>query len=165
MDRPTNNRLVTGAVFIVLGLALFGLQYLENLGKSMVMLLLGGIFIGLYLFTRSYISMVFGGILLGLGAGSFGEQYFYVWGEFSRIGLGAGFILIYLVPMLYERRSRWWPLIPGTILILLGLGKWHQAWIYLFSKGWPLILVLIGVLILLGAVGRSRKKDEPKPAE
>lgn len=166
MDKPTRNRFVTAAVFIVLGLTLFGLQYLENVGKSVVMLVLGGTFTGLYLYTRSYFAMLVGGILLGLGVGSFGEQYFYVWGEFSHVGLGGGFILIYLVPLLYERCSHWWPLIPGTILILIGFGKWHQVWTFLFDKGWPLLLVLIGVLILLGAVGKKKKKeDEPKPAE
>ena len=45
------------------------------------------------------------------------------------------------------------------ILILLGLGQWHRAWTFLVSDGWPLIIVIIGVLVLLGAFGRKRKKE------
>jgi hypothetical protein len=165
MDKKTRSRVFTGLTFILLGLGLFGLQYFGPLGQSAILLTLGGLALAGYLFTRAYLLLVAGGILLGLGVGSFGERHFSVWGEFSKIGLGAGFILIYLVQLLYERCSHWWPLIPGTILILLGLGRWHDAWTYLVSDGWPLILVLIGVLVLLGALGRKRKAPRAQPGK
>jgi len=161
MARQNQSRVFTGVLLIVLGFGLFGLQYLEAPGQGTVLLLLGALFVGGYLYSRNYGLLVPGCILLGLGAGSFGDRYFYVWGEFSKIGLGAGFIAIYLIALLYQRRSPWWPLIPGTILILLGLGQWHRAWTFLLSDGWPLILVIVGALILLGALGRSRKKTSP----
>lgn len=163
MYKGTRSRVITAVVLIVLGLGLYGIQYLEELGKSVILMVLGALFTGLYLYSRSYLSLVAGGILLGLGIGSFGRQEWYVWGEFSKIGLGAGFIFIYLVALLYERRSRWWPLIPGSILILLGMGKWRDAWTFLVHDGWPLILVIIGVLILLGVIGKSKKQDEKIP--
>jgi hypothetical protein len=34
-----------------------------------------------------------------------------------------GFIAIYVIAKLYERDSHWWPLIPGVILILIGVPK------------------------------------------
>jgi len=137
-------------------LTLYGMRYIGELGESLVLLLAGGLFVAGYLFTRAYLLLVVGCILFGLGVGSFGERYLYLWGEFSEIGLGAGFILIYLIGLAYERRAHWWPLIPGTILILLGLQKWGRVWRFLLSDGWPLILVIIGVLVLLGTLGRRR---------
>ena len=157
MAASQRSRIFAGVLLIVLGLGLYGLQYLEPLGQSATLLVLGGVFIAAYLYTRSYGLLIPGGILLGLGIGSYGERHFYIWGEFSKIGLGIGFILIYLIALLYERKSHWWPLIPGTILILLGLNRWNRVWTYLFSDGWPLILVIVGVLILLGALGRRKK--------
>jgi hypothetical protein len=144
-------------MLILLGLALYGMQYIGDLGKSAVLLCSGGLFVAGYLFTRAYLLLVVGGILFGLGFGSFGERYFYVWGEFSEIGLGVGFILIYLIALFYERCSHWWPLIPGAVLILLGLQSWGKVWRFLLSDGWPLILVIVGVLLLLGALGRKRR--------
>jgi hypothetical protein len=163
MDAKTRSRVFTGAMFIILGLGLYGLQLVGPLGQSAILLTLGGLCVCAYLYTRAYLLLVLGGILVGLGIGSFGERHFYVWGDLSRLGLGAGFILIYLIQLLYERKSRWWPLIPGVILILLGLGRWHEAWTYLISDGWPLILVIIGALILLGALGRRRPTPPPLP--
>ena len=159
MDTRTRSRAITGILFIVLGLGLYGLKFLGPLGQSGVLLLLGGIFLAGYLSSRFYLLLVAAGILLGLGAGSYGERYFAVWGEFSRIGLGAGFIAIYLIALAYERRTSWWPLVPGTILILLGLQRWHAVWTFLVSDGWPLILVVVGVLILLGLLGGSRARQ------
>jgi len=160
MDPKTKSKVATGLMLIVLGLALYGLQYLDDLGESVTLLLLGGMFIAAYMYTRTYLLLVFGGIVTGLGIGSLGERTVYIVGEFTQIGLGIGFILIYLIAMLYRGRSHWWPLIPGVVLLLLGFNAWRQFRLFMFSKGWPLILVVIGVLILLGTIGRNRKKTE-----
>jgi len=160
MASTTRTRVTTGVGLILLGLTLYAMRYIGELGESLVLLLAGALFVGGYLFTRAYLLLVVGCVLFGLGFGSFGERYFYVWGEFSRIGLGVGFVLIYLIALAYQRRSHWWPLIPGGILILLGLQSWGKVWRFLLSDGWPLILVIIGVLVLLGTLGRGRKTKE-----
>ena len=159
MEANTRSKVATGVMLIVLGLGLYGLQFVEGAGESVVLCLLGGLFIAGYLFTRGYALLVVGAIVLGLGIGSFGERTLWLYGEFSKIGLGVGFILIYLIQLLYERRSHWWPLIPGGVMLLLGLNAWRKFRLFLFSEGgWPLILVIIGGLILLGAFRRPRKK-------
>lgn len=158
MDKNQRSRILTGLLLIALGLGLWGLKLADAVGQSILLIALGGLFIAGYLYSRSYGKLVAGSLILGLGIGSFGERYRLIWGEYSEIGLGLGFISIYVVALLYERRSHWWPLIPGTILVLLGLGRWNRVWTYLASDGWPLIFVVIGVLFLLGALGRSRGK-------
>ncbi len=149
-------RIATGLTLIVLGLGLYGMRYLEPVGESVTLTLLGGLCIAAYLYTRFYLLLVIGGIVTGLGIGSFGERTFYFVGEFTELGLGIGFVLIWLITLVYQRRSHWWPLIPGAVLILLGFRAWGSFRRFLFSEGWPLILVIIGVLILLGSIGRSK---------
>lgn len=158
MDSGTRSKLIAGAMLIALGLTLYAMQFFPEIGKSVALLGIGGLFIAAYLYTRTYALLVPGGILVGLGLGHYGERSFDVFGELNHVGLGVGFVLIYLIALFYQRRSHWWPLIPGTILILLGLRKWGKVWRFLVNDGWPLILVIIGVLFLLSALGGSRKK-------
>jgi hypothetical protein len=153
------SRLVTGVTMIALGLGLYGMQYLDDVGASITLTLLGGLCIAAYLYSGLHLLLVAGGIVIGLGIGSFGERSFFVVGEFTKVGLGIGFILIYLIALAYKRRSHWWPLVPGVILILLGFHAWRRFRLFLFSEGWPLILVIVGALILLGTIGRRRKPD------
>ena len=80
-------------------------------------------------------------------------------GGSRNLGLGLGFVAIFLIAFLYERKSHWWPLIPGTVLILLGLRRMEEVFGWLL-RNWPLILVIIGVLILLGALRPARKSAD-----
>lgn len=158
-DRPILRGLTAGITFIVVGLSLYGMQYLPPTGESAVLALVGVLGVVGYLFTRFRYLLVLGCILFGLGVGSFGERSAWVWGEFSEIGLGLGFILIYAIGLVYERRGHWWPLVPGVILLLLGFRAWRNFRLFVFSeRGWPLILVIVGGLILLGTLGKARKK-------
>jgi hypothetical protein len=155
----------TGLMLIVLGLGLYWMQFLGETGESILLLLMGGLGIAAYLYTRCRFLLVLGCIVFGAGIGSFGERQFFFYGEFSKIGLGIGFILIYLIAFAYERRAHWWPLIPGGVLLLLGFQSWRRFWTFLLTeKGWPLILVIIGGLILLGTLTKGRKKARaPEP--
>ena len=124
MDSQTKSRLTTGLLLIVLGLGAYGFQYLGDLGESVMLMVAGGLFIGGYLMTRSSFLVIVGCLLLGFGLGSFGqEKEFFVVGRFTMMSVGIGFILIYVVRMAYERKSHWWPLVPGAILVLFGLSS------------------------------------------
>ena len=159
MDQTTKSRLTTGVMLILLGLALYGMREFGHLGKSFLLLGCGAMFIIGYLSTRTYALLVVGGVLFGLGFGYFGEARDFVLGDFWKVGLGIGFVLIWLIALLYERCSHWWPLVPGTVLILLGFETWGRVWRFLVSDGWPLILVILGVLFVLGAMGRKKKRQ------
>ena len=75
---------------------------------------------------------------------------------------GAGTWLTFAIALLYEQRFDWWPLIPGGVLILLGLPDTRRAIRWVFDQ-WPVLLIVIGVMILLGAFRRpaSRKRARP----
>ena len=155
MNNDNRSRITTGGILIVLGLGLFALQFLEGLGTAVIFFLIGGVFVAVYLFNRAYGFLIPGGILLGLGLGQVGQEAggFLAFVGFGSVGLGIGFISIYVIDLVYRGETSWWPLIPGGILIVSGLGTANDAIRRLFSVGWPLILVFIGLVVLAGAFG------------
>ncbi len=82
-----------------------------------------------------------------------------VWvGDLDTIGLGAGFVAIYVIDILYRGRSHWWPLIPGAILIVAGVASGSLE--HLISVGWPLVLIVIGLRMLVGG-SRTARREKP----
>jgi len=161
-DHQRQGRLFAGAILILLGLGLFALQFVEGLGDAVIFFLIGGAFVAGYLYRRAYGLLIPGCILLGIGLGSVGEESALAFGDMSSLGLGVGFVAIYVIALVYEGRSAWWPLIPGGILLVNGLASGNEAMQQLLSVGWPLILVFLGLLILAGAFGLTGRKAEPK---
>jgi len=161
MDEKSQNRIVAGAILILLGVGFFALQFMEGFGEAVIFFLIGGAFMVGYLFRRAYGLLIPGGILLGLGLGSVGETTFQSFGDIKGIGLGVGFVSIYLIHLIYVGKSHWWPLIPGGVLIVAGFASASRNFERLLSVGWPLILILVGLLVLAGAFGiTGRKKAE-----
>jgi hypothetical protein len=156
------SRVFTGITLIVVGLALYGLQYLDVGFRPLALCLIGGLLVAGYFASKSYPSLVFGCILGGLGIGLFGEPRWFVLHEFTEIGLGIGFALIYVIRLAYERRSHWWPLLPMLLFFLLGFQKFRGFRQFIFSsRGWPILIVILGGLIVLGALGRGKKAKQP----
>jgi hypothetical protein len=161
MDEKRQSSLVAGSILILLGVGFFALRFMEGYGEAMIFFLIGGAFMAGYLFRRSYGLLIPGGILLGLGLGSIGESVFQSFGDISQIGLGVGFVSIYVIHLIYVGKSHWWPLIPGGILIVTGLASASKDFERILSVGWPLMLIFAGLIILAGAFGLTgRKKKE-----
>jgi hypothetical protein len=158
MDEQNRGRIVAGAVLIVLGLGLLGLQFVQGIGEGMFLFLLGALFVAGYFYRRVYGLLIPGCILLGLGLGSVGERSILAFGDFGAIGLGVGFVAIYVIDLIYRGATHWWPLIPGLILIVAGIAEGNANLERLLSVGWPLILVLIGLLLLAGAFGLTGRR-------
>lgn len=153
------SRIFTGVSLIVVGLALYGLRFLDASYRPLASVVVGGLLVAGYFASKSYPSLVLGCLLAGLGIGLFGEPRWFVLHEFTEIGLGIGFALIYGIRLVYERRSHWWPLIPMLVFFLLGFQKWQNFRQFIFSsRGWPILIVILGGLILLGALGRGKQK-------
>ncbi len=151
--------LIAGLVFILLGAAFLAQKFDSTLfGDWMFPIGLGVIFLVAYLLGRQYGFLIPGCILtsLGIGVGLIetntvpgGDS---VEGGVVVLALGLGFVAIWLIDLLVTRaRGRWWPLIPGTILSVIGvlLATGKEAWLENVDQWWPVIFIVIGVWILL----------------
>jgi hypothetical protein len=154
-----DRRVTTGIVLIVVGTLLYVLNRIQGIGQSTILLVLGSLFLAGYVHRRQYRLLVPAGILLGFGFGSLGGNTWLEFGEPTMLGLGAGFVSIFVIALLVERRSHWWPLIPGGVLILLGLPDTDQIVRYIFDN-WPLILVAVGLIVLLSSLARPRAPED-----
>jgi hypothetical protein len=164
MDDKARGRVVLGGILIVLGIGLFLLQFFEGFGEAFYLFLIGGAFTAWYLYSRAYGLLIPGCILLGLGLGTVGEDAFMSFRGLEEIGLGVGFVALWVIPLIYEGKSIWWPLIPGVILIIVGLSEGNEAFERLFEVGWPLIIVFIGLSLLAGAFGLIGRKHSDETA-
>lgn len=162
MDSRRQGRIAAGFTLVVVGFFLLFLQHLRGYGESVTFGALGVAFLAGYLWRRSYGLLVPAGVLLGLAAGTAIEEALEGPTEWSLVGLGCGFFLIYGLDLAYRATNRWWPAIPGTILLLLAF-PWTEALFELLLEYWPLILVLIGVILLLSALV-DRPGGEPAGA-
>ena len=160
MNDQSRGRMIAGAVLILLGVAFFAMQFFGGLGASAILFAVGLIFLVAYFYTRTYGFLIPGCILAGLALGQVAARggLFAVNG-LSGIGLGVGFLAIFVIDWIYTRNMRWWPLIPGGIITIGGIASANENLQELLSKGWPLILVVIGLIILAGAFGLTGRKQ------
>lgn len=155
----TSGRATAGAVLIVLGLALLAGQLVEDFSGEIWMVVIGGMFVAGYFYRSAYGLLIPGCILLGLSLGDIGSRSLSNLGDFDSIGLGLGFIAIFAIDALYRGRTRWWPLVPGVILVVTGLAQGNQQIQDMLAVGWPAILILLGLVVLAGAF-RSRGEGQ-----
>ena len=152
---------VGGAVLIAIGAALLLGQLVGETGQF-VLLGLGLVLLLLFAVSRNPGTLIGGGIVTGLGAGVLvavnteGD----IAGAAVLFGLGLGFIGVWLVGTLMRVEGiTFWPLIPGAILVVVGivvLAGTEAA--NTFELLWPILLIALGVVVLIAAV-RGRGKD------
>ncbi len=157
-------QIAAGLALIVLGGVLLALERLDaGAHGHLLFILIGGVFVAGYLYRRAFGLLIPGALLLGIGGGlafeeldsrSFGD------GENVALGLGAGFILIYVASMLYERRNRWWPLIPGGVLVIASLPEF--VWMEDVLDFWPVAVMAVGVLLLVRVILARQKEGEAR---
>jgi len=151
--RESDRRRYIGIVLVVLGVLLLATQFINGPDGVVKPLVIGAAFVIGYLYKREYGFLIPGCILLGLGLGRIAGD---VWGiyESSTIGLGIGFLAIYVVDRLCRGNSPWWPLIPGLILVARGLS--HGDFSDMLSKNWPVGVIIVGVLLVISGFRRTR---------
>ena len=163
-----DRRKYAGFALIVVGLGLFGLQFLEGLGDAVVMFVIGSAFLVGYFARRAYGLLIPACVLIGIGIGEVLEMTdFPIYNE-TTFGLGVGFISIFVIDRFFRGQSSWWPLIPGGILLFNSLAASYDEIQWLVHRGWPLLLALLGVLVMLGVVGRSKRGErtaDDRPSE
>lgn len=141
-------RIIPGLILIILGIAFLAAQYFE-FGPGVFLAVLGLVFLVPYAFTRNYGMLVPGCILVGLGMGLMFDRPPLTTPVAVSIGLGLGFVAIYVIHLVVTRKSHWWPLLPGSVLILAGIAEGIPQAQVLVEKGWPLILIAIGLVMLV----------------
>jgi hypothetical protein len=153
--RRNSGAYVGATLLIVIGICAFAANIWG--GKYVyesIPLALGVAFLVAYTLTRQYGFLVPGGILSGAGAGVLASSLLNVLdgGPYVVIGAGIGFLLIFCVDMLVSRRAmRWWPVIPGGLMVLIGAGSAaeNEGVIKQLEIWSPLLLIAVGVLILI----------------
>ncbi len=158
MHRNQRSRVISGVTLIGIGLLLFWLTRVEDIADSVLFFVIGSLFLGAYLYSKNYGLLIPGCLLLGLGTGTLLERMDRL-DQPWQIGLGAGFVAIFVIALLYEKRTHWWPLIPGGVLLISAFAIGEELRRFLFSGGLPLVLVVIGVIILLGTFTKRGSRD------
>ena len=158
-------QIIVGLALIGVGLVLLALKHVYGLVQWASFFLLSGAFFAAYFYRREFGFLILGCILLGLAIGSLESDSLGQFGEPMLLGLGTGFIAIFVIALIYQRQSHWWPLIPGTVLLLVGSPRAGWIFDFVFSN-WPLILVFVGLMILMGALtGDRSSKDSESPSD
>lgn len=158
MNPVSNRNLLPGVFLVLVGLVML-LGTTMGIGGQLIPGAIGVCFLASYAHRRRYGYLVAGSILTGLGAGIALDSAVGGHGAAVVTGLGLGFIAIFAVDSLRGlHEAHWWPLIPGTVLLLVGLEMVAQnetalTWI---GSWWPLALIAAGVLVIVRQAGRSR---------
>jgi hypothetical protein len=143
---------IIGFVLVLVGGGALVSQVLPDFDRYVPLVIGLGLLV-VFLVTRSYVALVFAGILTGIGAGLVAADVMPGTrddGAGTVLGLAFGFLGIWAVSWLYRlREHHFWPLIPGGILFLVGIGLVLDLFDTDASK-WvvPAIVVTIGVLVM-----------------
>jgi len=160
MTRKERSRIFSGLVLIILGLSLSGINLLDGIGQKNILLIIGGLFIAWYFYNNAYGLLIPGCIMAGMGLASVGNHHFWNSPNNTQLGLGIGFIAIYVIDRLHTGKSHWWPLIPGGLITLSALGNdafGIKIGMALFR---PVVLILLGLWIIGKSVGIIKEKDD-----
>jgi len=161
--RTRSRQVVVGVVLVAIGAILLAVRLTPLADAPAWLLGLGLAFGILGVVQRSYAGIVAGCVLLGLGAGMvLGDRGGggVSKGNWLLLALGLGFVAIYLVDLVLRLGGRWWPLVPGIVLVGLaaarGVRLFHlppsaEAFV---RTWWPAGLVIVGLWVLLQGLRR-----------
>jgi hypothetical protein len=162
MNAFTDRRALPGAILVVIGLVLLGAQWLGITGAG-VLGASAAVFLAAYAGSRTYGLLIPGMILTGLAVGvGLQESGYDARGGFVVVGLAGGFLAIYLIDALTGHLERWWPLIPGGILAVVGASEVTRgtAAADAIERLWPLALVVAGIAVLLSSARASAPRQQ-----
>ncbi len=153
-------RIITGVSLVTIGLLTLVMQFGDTMNLGQYFLnVLGLIFLVWGLSTGSFGLLIPGGILSGLGLGTYlvsgplsavdGQAT----GAVFMLSFSAGWVLITLLSGFTRDGIQWWPLIPGGIMAAIGgallAGGFALEVLSWLGRGWPLGLVIVGLYLIL----------------
>lgn len=166
-DQVQRNRsreaLVGGFVLVLIGGAALAAQLWPDIDRYIPVVIGIGL-LGVFFITRAYLALVFGAITTGIGVGLLASDFFPTAdadGPGVVLGLGAGFVSIWIISGLMNlKEHHFWPLIPGGILLAVGIGLTLDLFEDDLSKYVvPALVMAFGLLIMLIGylrMGRTR---------
>lgn len=170
MNTTYDRRIVFGAILVAIGLVLLATEWFAVTDDAIRIASIAVVLLVAYALTRAYGFLVPGMILLGSAIATGVQDYGYdPTAGLVAVFIGAGFLGIWVVDFFARDGSRWWPLVPGSILVLYGGAVVTEGTTAgrLFEQFWPLVLVVAGIVVLFSASrqgGRSAAKPSEKPA-
>ena len=163
-SKPTGTRdlMLVGFVIALIGTAALISELAPDIDRY-IPLLVGVGLLMVFLLSRSYLALVGAGILTGLGIGlvvaTLVPSNSQADGAGATLGLGLGFISVWLISSLMGLKERhWWPLIPGLILVTVGVGLTVNGFAQPFVG--PIALLLLGLLVMAVGYFRYRSTHE-----
>ena len=154
--------LVIGFVLVLIGGGALVSELLPDFDRY-VPLAIGLGLLAVFLVTRAYIALIFGAILTGIGAGLLVADLLPGTeddGPGAVLGLAGGFLGIWLVSWLMRlKEHHFWPLIPGGILFLVGIGLVLDMFESDASR-WIVPAIVVGIGVLVMVVGYLRMSRE-----
>jgi hypothetical protein len=154
----TQRNLAPGLILIALGAFLFMVQT-TGIGAEAIVAVIGAGFLIAYAVTRQYGFLVPGGIMTGLGLGIVWETELTSEGGAVLIGLGLGFLSIWVLDLIMKHTEvPWWPIIPGGILATIGvlIEAGGEGLLADVAQLWPVALIVIGGVLLLAQLNARR---------
>jgi len=121
---------VPGLVLIIVG-AILLLARQQVLSGDLTVLLIGALLLAVYAASGATGLLIPGAILTGLGAGIALRERFGPESATVPLGLGVGFVAIYVIALVYEGRSSWWPLSHSAP------SAWFANDMSMTRLGWP----------------------------
>lgn len=180
---PANRNALIGGLILIFGgaLAFIGQVVPDNWGLGFGLLVLLGLGLAFHiagLLTREPGWFIPGGILTGIGAGVAlvdgplaqlipagllpGDE-----GGLFMLAFAGGWFLIVLTTALFTDETHWWPLIPGGIMLLIGLaagfGSVFGTILSLLGRAWPIALIAAGLYILYQARRGEKQPTDDTP--
>jgi len=155
MSEKIKNNFVSGIFLIILGILIIGFKYRSFPNISIFPIIIGGFFLAGYFSNKNYGLLIPGCLLLSIGLTG-GRVFWISYRDFGSLGLGIGFVAIYVIDLIYRGKTHWWPLIPGIILILTGTRKFT----HFISIGWPVLLILLGIWIVIKSFQKNNDGNQ-----
>jgi hypothetical protein len=161
-----NNNRVGGLVFIGIGALLLLSRFIDTDWLVLPMLAAGFLLAGIM--TRQAGWFIPAGILGGISGGIFLSESANLVpkgadaeGGLFMLAFAAGWFSIVLLSKVFTSEPQWWPIIPGSIMALigaavLGVGLAGTT-LEVLNYAWPLGLIALGIWII---VGRRREGQD-----
>jgi hypothetical protein len=150
------DRVAGGVALLVIGLFLLVVQTVPDLGR-LIPLFLGSLLLAMGILRREQGLIIAGCVVggVGLGVALQGAVTGVEAGAVVVLSLGLGFVAIYAISLLLGLpEAHWWPLIPGGIILFVGVVIMSGPVIGDAMRWWPVALIAVGLLVVARALLR-----------